>query len=266
MLAARVGDAVVHARADDALAFEGWPRANAVLRGGRPQPLPGADLDGFVLVGCDPALGLAAALLPEQRTAPRDRALRVRPPRRWVPCVPAVRTRPSCTARLAAPEPAGGRAAVAPGALAGRHRQPRSAARVGSRAVRPRDPGGAEGAGRVQPEGIPGRRRRRGRPAAAGSAWPPGTLRWRGASRRARRPASRLSRLRSAGTWRSSRSRSTSSRSGSTRAGASTPPSPRSGDLLRSAAFTARLALIGGYELAGCGSQSGDVITRGAAC
>jgi len=64
VLAARVGDRLVHAPAEDALAFEGWPRANAVLRGGRPMPLPGGDLDGLVLVGCDPALGLAAALLP----------------------------------------------------------------------------------------------------------------------------------------------------------------------------------------------------------
>jgi DNA-binding XRE family transcriptional regulator len=64
VLAARVGERLVYAPAEDALAIEGWPRANAVLRGGRPTPLPGADLDGFVLVGCDPALGLAAALLP----------------------------------------------------------------------------------------------------------------------------------------------------------------------------------------------------------
>lgn len=64
VLAARVGEALVYAPAAYALAYEGWPLANAVLRGGRPQPLPGADLDGFVVVGCDPALGLAAALGP----------------------------------------------------------------------------------------------------------------------------------------------------------------------------------------------------------
>jgi hypothetical protein len=64
VLAARVGGRVVHAAAQAALGFEGWPPANAVLRDGRPVPLPGCDLEGLVLVGCDPALGLAAALLP----------------------------------------------------------------------------------------------------------------------------------------------------------------------------------------------------------
>lgn len=64
VLAARVGDRVVHAAAGDALAFEGWPRANAVMEAGRPKLLPGADLDALVMVGCDPALGLAAALRP----------------------------------------------------------------------------------------------------------------------------------------------------------------------------------------------------------
>ncbi len=62
VLAARVGDQLVYAPARYALGFEGWPVANAVLRGGRPRPLPGSDLDGLVLIGCDPALGLAAAL------------------------------------------------------------------------------------------------------------------------------------------------------------------------------------------------------------
>jgi len=55
---------MVHASADRALTFEGWPRANGVLRDGRLSALPGDSLDGFVVVGCDPALGLAAALLP----------------------------------------------------------------------------------------------------------------------------------------------------------------------------------------------------------
>jgi DNA-binding XRE family transcriptional regulator len=64
VLAARVGARVVYAPAAAALAFQGWPQANAVLEGGRPRLLPGADLDGLVVVGCDPALGSAAALLP----------------------------------------------------------------------------------------------------------------------------------------------------------------------------------------------------------
>ncbi len=64
VLAARVGERLVHAPARCALAFEGWPAANAVLRAGRPERLAGGDLQGYVVVGCDPALGLAAAMLP----------------------------------------------------------------------------------------------------------------------------------------------------------------------------------------------------------
>jgi DNA-binding XRE family transcriptional regulator len=64
VLAARVGARTVYAPASAALAFQGWPEADAVLDGGRPRLLPGADLDGLVVVGCDPALGSAAALLP----------------------------------------------------------------------------------------------------------------------------------------------------------------------------------------------------------
>ena len=109
VLAARVGARLVYAPARDALAVEGWPRANAVMRDGRPEPLPGGDLDGFVLVGCDPALGLAAAMLPEQRPAPprgavgldRDRARRdARRPR-------ARRARARPRARGCPPPPAG---------------------------------------------------------------------------------------------------------------------------------------------------------------
>lgn len=64
VLASRVGDRVVYAAGSDALAFEGWPQANAVLEGGRPRLLPGGDLDGLVVMGCDPALGSVGALLP----------------------------------------------------------------------------------------------------------------------------------------------------------------------------------------------------------
>lgn len=64
VLAARVGDGVVYAPARAAFAAESWEVANAVLEEGEPHALPGADLDGFVVVGCDPALGLAAALAP----------------------------------------------------------------------------------------------------------------------------------------------------------------------------------------------------------
>jgi DNA-binding XRE family transcriptional regulator/molybdate-binding protein len=61
--AARVGDRVVHVAAHDLAQLESWPLADAVMDRGRPRALPGADLDGFVVVGCDPALGLAAELL-----------------------------------------------------------------------------------------------------------------------------------------------------------------------------------------------------------
>jgi DNA-binding XRE family transcriptional regulator/molybdate-binding protein len=64
VLAAHVGARLVHAPADSALASAGWPFADAVMRDGGVQPLPGADFDGLVAVGCDPALGVAAALLP----------------------------------------------------------------------------------------------------------------------------------------------------------------------------------------------------------
>lgn len=64
VLAARVGDRVVYAPADAAIAFEGWPLANARLVAGEVRPLPGGDLDGLVAMGCDPALGSVAALLP----------------------------------------------------------------------------------------------------------------------------------------------------------------------------------------------------------
>jgi DNA-binding XRE family transcriptional regulator len=64
VLAARVGERVVCAPLTRALAVEGWPRADGVLEGGRVRPLPGVDLEGLVAIGCDPALALAAGLLP----------------------------------------------------------------------------------------------------------------------------------------------------------------------------------------------------------
>ncbi len=69
VLAAWVGDRAVFAPVSGGASPESWPVANAVLEDGRPRPLPGADLDGLVVVGCDPALGLAAALMP--RSGPR---------------------------------------------------------------------------------------------------------------------------------------------------------------------------------------------------
>jgi DNA-binding XRE family transcriptional regulator len=71
VLAARVGDRTVYAAADDALAVDGWPTANAVLSGDGVRLLDRADLDALVIVGCDPAVAVAGALLPSagaQRT------------------------------------------------------------------------------------------------------------------------------------------------------------------------------------------------------
>jgi len=66
VLAGRVGDDLVFAPATDSLAFGGWPAPDAVLDGGEPRALPESDLDGFVAVGCDPALGSAAELMPRR--------------------------------------------------------------------------------------------------------------------------------------------------------------------------------------------------------
>lgn len=66
VLAAWVGERLVHAPAAAGLSVEGWPQPNAVVEDGRPRLLPGADFGGFVVVGCDPAIGLAAAMSPGQ--------------------------------------------------------------------------------------------------------------------------------------------------------------------------------------------------------
>jgi len=66
VLATRVGNRVMYARAANALAIEGWPSANAILEHGAVRLLPGADLDGLMVVGCDPAVAMAAALLPSR--------------------------------------------------------------------------------------------------------------------------------------------------------------------------------------------------------
>jgi putative molybdopterin biosynthesis protein len=65
-LAARVGEQPVYAAAAAAVGLTGWPQPNAVVEEGRPRPLPGADLEALVAVGCDPALGLLASMLPSR--------------------------------------------------------------------------------------------------------------------------------------------------------------------------------------------------------
>jgi transcriptional regulator with XRE-family HTH domain len=62
--AARVGDHTVVVPLPDAADGESWPVPDATVGGGHVEVLDGADLDGFVVVGCDPALGLLAGLAP----------------------------------------------------------------------------------------------------------------------------------------------------------------------------------------------------------
>jgi molybdate-binding protein len=64
VLAARVGAQVTYASAASALAIDGWPAANAVLEDEGVRLLPRSDLEGLLVVGCDPAVAMAAALLP----------------------------------------------------------------------------------------------------------------------------------------------------------------------------------------------------------
>jgi len=62
--AARVADHTVCVPLPAAADGEVWAVPDAVIGGGRTTLLPGGDLDGFVMAGCDPALGLLAALAP----------------------------------------------------------------------------------------------------------------------------------------------------------------------------------------------------------
>jgi transcriptional regulator with XRE-family HTH domain len=62
--AARVADHTVIVPLPTTADGESWPVPDAVVRDGRVEVLDGADLEGFVVVGCDPALGLLAGLAP----------------------------------------------------------------------------------------------------------------------------------------------------------------------------------------------------------
>lgn len=62
--AAQVGDHTVVVPLPATADGETWPVPDAVVNGGRVEVLDGGDLDGFVIVGCDPALGLLAGLAP----------------------------------------------------------------------------------------------------------------------------------------------------------------------------------------------------------
>jgi DNA-binding XRE family transcriptional regulator len=254
VLAARVGERLVHAAAEDALAIQGWPRANAVLRDGEPAPFPGADLDGFVLVGCDPALGLAAEMLPDSG------------PRRLVALsgstAAALLAMTDGRAHGALVHGPAGRLPSAPsGALrlhlarwrvgvASRGRRARPVAELCERGVRvvQREDGAssqkafaaavaAEGASRPRGPVASGHldvARRVAQGAAAGVTMEPAAINWQLAFSPLEEHVVEI--------WIDARWREH-------------PAVDTLGTLLRSTAFRARLALVGGYDLDGCGTQ-----------
>ncbi len=64
VVAARVGDVVSAASVERAVAAGGgWPVADGRIAAGRVALFPGATADGLLVLGCDPALGLAASLV-----------------------------------------------------------------------------------------------------------------------------------------------------------------------------------------------------------
>jgi DNA-binding XRE family transcriptional regulator len=254
VLAARMGDRVVHAAATAALAFEGWPRANAVMEAGRPKPLPGADLDGLVLVGCDPALGLAAALLPSSgartlialsgstgRALAATRAGRAHvalvhgPPRR-LPRPPAGTLRLHL-ARWRVGVASQGRRARSIAELCERRsrvvqRDPDASSQkafmkaVATEGGRP--PGGPVASGHIEVA------RRVAQGATAGVTMEPAAITW---GLQFAPLEEHVAEVWIDGRWRDH------------------PGAAALADVLGSAAFTSRLALVGGYELTDCGAR-----------
>jgi transcriptional regulator with XRE-family HTH domain len=64
--AARVGEHTVCVPLPSSGDGEAWSAPDAVVRDGRADPLEGAEGEGFVLVGCDPAIGMLAELAPSR--------------------------------------------------------------------------------------------------------------------------------------------------------------------------------------------------------
>lgn len=65
VVAVRVGDVLAyHPLANRGAMAASWDRADGVFRNGRVELFADADTSGFAIAGCEPALGLAATLLP----------------------------------------------------------------------------------------------------------------------------------------------------------------------------------------------------------
>jgi molybdate-binding protein/DNA-binding XRE family transcriptional regulator len=65
VLAVRVGETLTyHPLANHGAAGSRWSRADGLYRDGRIELFGDADLSGFAVAGCEPALGLAASMLP----------------------------------------------------------------------------------------------------------------------------------------------------------------------------------------------------------
>ena len=217
-------------------------------RAGR-EPLPGGDLDGFVLVGCDPALGLAAAMLPSsgprrvdravgldrdraRRDARRPRARRARARPRARGCPRRRRARCGCTWR------------------AGASAWPAAAAPARDRRAR------ASGARVVQrEEGASSQKAFAAAVAAEGAPLPPGPVA-AGHLDVARRVAYGAPRRRDDGARRDRHGAGVRAARGARRRGlgrralARAPGGRRArASCCAPAAFTARLGLVGGYDL-----------------
>jgi transcriptional regulator with XRE-family HTH domain/molybdate-binding protein len=257
-LAARVGDRIVHAAATDAIAFEGWPRANAVMHAGEARLLPGADLQSLVVVGCDPALGMAAGLLP--LNGPRSVIALSGSTGKALAAIAAGRAHAALVhgpqRRLPEAPPGALRVHLARWrvGVASRGRRPRSVAELchrGARVVQ-RDAGASSQRAFIAAVDAEGGPRPAG-PLASGHLEVARLVVQGAAAGVTMEPAAIRSELafesleeHVAEVWTDARWREH-------------PAAVALADVLRSAAFTSRLALVGGYELADCGSQVGGL-------
>jgi DNA-binding XRE family transcriptional regulator len=66
LMGVRVGEGLFYAPLSEVSAGSSWQRADGMFERGRVRLFPGVKPDGFAVAGCDPALGLAASLLPQR--------------------------------------------------------------------------------------------------------------------------------------------------------------------------------------------------------